>query len=187
MKPPALAQALVAAAAPSGDCEIVAGDLHEEYLRILHSRGAKDARRWYWSQALLSIPPLLSYSRSRTSALGQVRIALITLVVLAAMLVVHVFIDQNFLQLAVKICIDYANAALFGAFLARLVGTDGLRVAFFGSVFLVLCFVVPALAGHPGSQAPFVAWIVLCGAIPAMCLGAGLYQFIRRNFLNSVT
>jgi hypothetical protein len=161
------------------------GDLHEEYLRILHSRGAKDATRWYWSQALLSIPSLLSYSRSYTSALGQVRIALITLVVLAAMLLVHVLIGQSFLPLAIAICIDYANAALFGAILARLVGTDGVRVAFFASLFLVLCFIFPALAGHPGSQAPLVAWIALCGAIPAMCLGAGLYQSTRRK-LNSV-
>ncbi len=185
MRPPALAQALVAAAAPSGDYEIVAGDLQEEYLRILHSRGAKDATRWYWSQALLSIPSLLSYSRSHTSALGQVRIALITLAVLAAMLLVHVFIAESFLPLAVTISMDYVNAALFGAVLGRLVGTDGLRVAFFASLFLVLCFILPALAGHPGSQAPLVAWIGLFGAIPAMCLGAGLYQSIRRT-LNSV-
>lgn len=185
MRPPALAQALIAAAAPSGDYEIVAGDLHEEYLRILHSRGAKDATRWYWSQTLLSIPSLLSYSRSYTSALCQVRIALITLIVLAAMLLVHVFIGQTFLPLAGSICIDYANAAISGAALARLVGTDGLRVAFFASLFLVLCFIFPALAGHPGSQAPLVAWVGLCAVIPAMCLGAGLYQSIRRT-LSSV-
>ena len=185
MKPPALAQALVAAAAPCADYEVVAGDLHDEYLRILHSRGAKDAKRWYWSQALFSIPSLLSYSRSHTSAFGRVRIALITLFILVAMLLVHVYIAQS-LPLPVSICTDYAIAALFGAALARLVGTDGLRVAFFASLFLASCFIVPAIAGHPGSQAPLIAWIVLCGVIPAMCLGAGLHQAMRRK-INSVT
>jgi hypothetical protein len=190
MRPPVLAQALIAAAAPTSDYEIVAGDLHEEYVRIMHLRGRKAANRWYWAQAVLSIPSLLSYSRSNRSALRRIGVALIAFAVLVGMLGVIMLIqviDQMLFGPLdrspewVWFCVNYADAALFGAILAWLVRRDGLRVAFWASLFLVLCFVVPALAGHPGSQAPLEAWIQLAGAIPAMCIGAGLYQTVRRR------
>jgi hypothetical protein len=183
MRPPILARALVAAAAPASDYEIIAGDLHEEYLRIVHARGTTTANRWYWGQALLSIPSLLSYSRSNASALRQIGIAFTAFAVLVAMLVVLMVIDTIFgnarLPDWVWVCINYTDAVVFGAILALLVRSDVLRVAFYASLFLVLCFVIPAVAGHPGSQAPLAAWIYLLGAIPAMCLGAGAYQAIR--------
>lgn len=193
MKPPAIAHALIAAVAPSHEYEIVAGDLHGEYLHISHLRGAPAANRWYWAQALRSIPSLLSYSRSNRSALDRVGVALIALAVLAAMLAVITAIEIVLQRLFgpegipdwALLCINYVDAVLFGAILARLVRTDGLRIVFFTSLFLVACFVVPALAGHPGSQAPLDAWIILCGAVPAMCLGAGLYQAIVRRADNS--
>jgi hypothetical protein len=189
MRPPALAQALIAATAPSGDYEVVTGDLHEEYLRITSLRGATAANRWYWAQTLLSLPSLLSYSRSNTTAIRHLTVALISLAVLVAMFLVLLAIDtisQTLFGLghipdSVWICVNYADVAVFGAILARLVRTDGPRVAFFASSFLVVCFVVPALAGHPGSQAPLAAWIQLAGAVPAMCFGAGLYQTVRRR------
>jgi hypothetical protein len=185
MRPPALAQALVAAAAPASDYEIVAGDLHEEYLRIASLRGEKAANRWYWMQTVLSIPSLLSYSRSNVSAVGQIGVALVAFAVLLAMALVDTIV-QNVLTSVESpcwawVCFHWTVAAIFGALLARLVKTDGLRVAFWVALFLVLCFVIPAVAGHPGSQAPLVAWITLWGAIPAMCIGAGLYQSIRRR------
>jgi len=193
VRPPALAQALVAAAAPTSDYEIVAGDLHEEYLRIMHLRGAKAANRWYWAQTLLSIPSLLSYSRSNRSALRRISVALISLAVLLAMLVVITAIGMAFRNLFgvdripeyVWICVDYADTVVFGAILARLVRTDGLRVAVFASVFLVLCFVIPALTGNPPSQAPLAAWMQLLGSIPTMCFGAGLYQALSHKLNNS--
>jgi hypothetical protein len=185
MRPPAFAQALVAAAAPSGDYEIIAGDLHEEYLRVLRLSNARTANRWYWAQTLLSIPSLLSYSRLNKSPVQQIGVAFIALAALIAMAGVFMMIDTVVkMPLAAEVCIAYADAAFFGAALARLVRTDGLRVAVFASLFLVLCFIVPALAGHPGSQAPLIAWIVLCGVIPAMCLGAGLYQAMRRKVIS---
>lgn len=183
MSPPALAQALITATAPSGDYEIVAGDLHEEYLRIRYFNGAKAANRWYWTQALFSIPSLLSYSRSKRSALRHIGVALIALGVLFAMLTVLAVIETLFQKLpdVVWFCYTYADALIFGAILAWLVRTDGLRVTLFASVFLVLCFVIPALAGNPHSQAPPSAWIVLLGAIPVMCIGAAIYQVARRK------
>jgi hypothetical protein len=190
MRPPTLAQALVAAVAPTNDYEIVAGDLHEEYLHILHARGSTAANRWYWAQALLSIPSLLSYSRSNASVLRRVGIALTALAVLVAMLLVLVAIDTVYQALFgsmdrapnwIWVCVDWADAVIFGAILAWLVRTDSLRVAFCAALFLVLCFVVPALAGNPHSQAPLEAWIVLWAVIPAMCIGAGICQTIRRR------
>ena len=193
MTPPALAQALVAAVAPASDYEIVAGDLHEEYVRILHARGAKAANRWYWAQTLLSIPSLLSYSRSSKSILGHIGVALTAFAVLLAMVAVLMAIELAVQKITgdpnagpgwVWLCITYADAGVFGAILARLVRVDGLRVALYAALFLVLCFVVPAIAGHPGSQAPLCAWIELAGVIPAMCIGAALYQIAVRKVGN---
>lgn len=189
MNPPALAQAILAATAPAHDYDSVAGDLHEEYLRMLHASGATAAKRWYWRQTLLSIPSLLSYSRWKPSARRRIGVVLIALAVLFAMLVVLSVIDTYWgtpFGLShtpdwVWYGINTADAVVFGAILAFLVRTDGPRVAFFASSFLVICFVIPALAGHPGSQAPLAAWIQLCAAVPAMCLGAGLYQALSRR------
>jgi branched-subunit amino acid transport protein len=116
-------------------------------------------------------------------------VALISLAVLVAMLAVTTAIGMLFRTLFdvhripdyVWVCVDYADAVVFGAILAWLVRTDGLRVAFFASLFLVVCFVAPALAGNPGSQAPPAGWILLFGAIPTMCFGAGLYQAVSRR------
>ena len=181
MRPPTLAQALVVAAAPECDYEIVAGDLHEEYLRIMYLSGAKAANRWYWTQTVLSIPSLLSYSRSNESALRRIGVALLALAVLLEMFFVVVLIDTVVQTGFGWFCVNWTAAVVFGAILARVVRTDGLRVAFSAALFLVLCFVIPALAGNPDSQAPLGAWIGLLGVIPAMCIGASFYQTIRRR------
>lgn len=190
MKPPSLAHALIAAIAPARDYEIVAGDLHEEYLRIADDRGTTAANNWYWAQTLLSIPSLLSYSRSNASMLRRVSVALIALAVLIAMFAVLAAIDTAVPALLGSMnrfpdwvwdCINYGDAVLFGAILAWLVRSDGVRVSFFAALFLVLCFAVPALAGHPGSQLSLAEWIMLLAVIPAMCIGAGLYQAVKRR------
>ncbi|MHB8306085.1 MAG: hypothetical protein ACYDEU_08770, partial [Vulcanimicrobiaceae bacterium] len=59
----------------------------------MYLRGAKTANRWYWAQTVLSIPSLLSYSRSNESALRRIGVALIALAVLLAMFFVVVVID----------------------------------------------------------------------------------------------
>jgi hypothetical protein len=187
MTPPTLAQALLAAAAPSREFEIVAGDLYEEYLRIASQRGQSAANRWYWAQTLLSLPSLLSYSRSYRSVPRVIGVMFTALALLVAMLVVKTAIDVVFQTLFggaeipryVWVCVDYGDALLFGAILAAVVRTDGARVAFFASMFLVLCFVIPALAGNPHSQAPPAAWIHLFGVIPAMCIGAAVFQAVK--------
>lgn len=189
MRPPALAHALVVAVAPSSDYEIVAGDLHEEYLRIRHLSGAKAANRWYWAQTLRSIPAFLSYSKSNRSALRQVGVALIALAVLFAMLAIFTVVETvlptlfgiDHIPHYVWYCIANTDALLFGAILACFVRSDGLRVTFCASVFLVLCFVAPAVAGNPSSQAPLSTWIQLFAAVPVMCVGAAIYQGVSRK------
>lgn len=195
MRPPTLAQALLAAVAPAGDYEIVAGDLDEEYLRIQSLRGPKAANHWYWAQTLLSIPSLLSYSRSNKSPRRRIGVALIAFAVLIAMATVLMAIELAAQMIFgnanagggwIWLCITYIDAVVFGAVLARLVRPDGPRVAFYAALFLVLCFVVPAVAGHPGSQAPICAWIELSGVIPAMCIGAAIYQVVERRTGNVI-
>ena len=184
MRPPGLAQALIAAVASTDDFEIVAGDLHEEYVRVVHSRGAKAADFWYWKQVLRSVPSLLFCHPPTITPLRRVTIALTAFGVLLAMLaaitgietVVRSLFDPARIPSWTWLFVYYGATVAFGAILARFVRADGLRVTFFASLFLVLCFVIPALAGNPHSQAPLRAWIVLLGAIPTMCLGAGLYQ-----------
>lgn len=190
MRPPLLAEMLVAMTAPPNDYESVAGDLHEEYMRHAASSGAKRANRWYWSQVLRSAPSLLRYSRVRRSVLQTAAIVLTVLVVLAAMLLATVPInavlqailgDPDRWPLPVWFGADWVDAAVFGALLALIVRNGGVRLAFWAAMLLVLAFAVPALLGFPSSQAPLAAWILLGGAVPAMCAGACLFQVAVRR------
>jgi hypothetical protein len=187
MPPPAFAEALVAAAAPSRDYETIVGDLCEEYGCIVSSSGRSAANRWYWAQALRSLPSLLSYSASERSSFQALGVALTAFGVLVTMLVAITAFDIVSQKLfgiggiprCVSLCINYGDALGFGAILAAIVRNDGPRVAFFTSLFLVLCFVIPALAGNPHSQAPPATWIQLFGVIPAMSAGAAVYQAVK--------
>ncbi|MGA9418318.1 MAG: permease prefix domain 2-containing transporter [Candidatus Cybelea sp.] len=189
MRPPVVAEALVAAVAPPNDYESIAGDLHEEYLRYARLGGRRAANRWYWSQVLLSIPWMLSYSRAHRSALRAIGLGLIAVGVLVAMLLatlpINALLDAIFgssnWPLSVQLCADWIDAAIFGAVLALIVGSGGVRIAFWAALLLVLAFAVPALLGFPSSQAPVWAWILLGGAVPAMCAGAALYQVLIRH------
>jgi hypothetical protein len=93
MRPPVVAAALIAAFAPPNDYESIAGDLHEKYFRYAHCSTTRAANRWYWSQVLLSIPSLLSYSRVRRSALQAAGVGVAILAVLMAMLLATVPIN----------------------------------------------------------------------------------------------
>lgn len=58
MRPPLLAERFVEALLPDpATCAAVAGDLHEDFLALAESNGARAARRWYWRQALRSALP----------------------------------------------------------------------------------------------------------------------------------
>jgi|SRR5580698_431872 hypothetical protein len=189
MRPPIVAEAIVAAVAPPGDYESIAGDLHEEYLRYACLSGRRAANRWYWSQVLLSIPWMLSYSRARRSELHAIGIGLTAVGVLVAMLLatlpINALLDAIFgsanWPLFVPFGAYWIDAAVFGAVLALIIRRGGVRIAFWAASLLVLAFAVPALLGFPSSQAPVWAWVLLGGTVPAMCAGAALYQVVIRR------
>jgi hypothetical protein len=190
MKPPIFAEALVAATAPPNDYESIAGDLQEEYVRYARSTSISAANRWYWSQVLRSVPSLLSYSRVHRSFLHAVGIGVVVVVVLLAMLFATIPINALLeaaigsptrWPLVVSFFVDWTDAAAFGAVLAAIIRSGGVRLAFWAASFLVLCFALPALLGNPASQAPAFAWILLCGTVPAMCTGAALCQMVIRR------
>ncbi len=188
MTPPVLAQALVAATAPPNDYESVAGDLHEEYVRLTHCAGEAAANRWYWSQALRSIPSLLSYSRLHRSIATGLVTASVALAVLVAMLLAVEPIQHLLLAafggsrspMWALFSAEWLNAALFGAILASAVRSGGIRLALWSSLFFIAAIVVPTFLGY-SSRLPLYEWLLIVGLIPSMSTGAGLYQIIRRH------
>lgn len=188
MTPPVIAQALLAAAAPPDDYDSVAGDLHEEYLYLVRVQGVVAANRWYWFQALASIPPLLSYSRARRSLWNALAIGGIVVVSLVVLLLATEAVNDA-IRLAwggtrcpmwVYFSADWIDAAVFGAMLAFCVRTGGVRLVLWAAAFLVAAIVVSTLLGF-SSRLPLVDWLLLAGAVPAMGAGAAVYQILRRR------
>ena len=158
MRPPVVAEALVAAVAPPNDYESIAGDLHEEYLRYARLSSKRAANRWYWSQVLLSIPSLLSYSRAHRSALHAIGVGLTVIAVLIAMLLATVPIDALlqaiFGSLArcplwVSFCAYWIDAVVFGTVLALIVRGGGVRACVLGCVASGSCLRRPCATWFP--------------------------------------
>jgi len=131
MRPPFVPGALIAAAAAPADYESVAGDLYEEYNLRIASAGRACADQWYWSQALRSIPSLLSYSRARQSFAASIAMGAIVACVLFAMLVFKEVIDgaiHTVYHPAAGVGVhvwpyfpaDWIDAALFGVVLGAI-------------------------------------------------------------------
>ena len=186
MTPPFVARALVAAATPPADYESVAGDLHEEYARRVGSTGRTCADRWYWSQAIRSIPSLLLYSRSSSSFAANAATGAIIVCLLLAMLLCKETIDGAISAVHLDagrwtfFVADWLDAAFFGAALAAIVRSQGLRLTLIASLVLVAGFAIPIILGVSAPLHP-LAWVLLLGAIPAMSVGAAAYQVVRRR------
>jgi putative ABC transport system permease protein len=58
--PPRIARAALLASAPAADRWLLVDDLDEEFAAIAERAGGAHAARWYWSQALVSVPALLA-------------------------------------------------------------------------------------------------------------------------------
>ncbi len=58
MKPPSVARLLLRLLPPR-DRDAILGDLAEEFTHICRVRGQRTATRWYWRQALASVPPAI--------------------------------------------------------------------------------------------------------------------------------
>jgi putative ABC transport system permease protein len=59
MTPPALARRLLLRLLPPADRSAILGDLDEEFAHVCGEAGPRAARRWYWRQALTSVPSII--------------------------------------------------------------------------------------------------------------------------------
>ena len=189
MTPPFLARALVAATAPPADFESVAGDLQEEYALRVRSAGRAGADRWYWSQALRSIPSLLAYTRVRPSLVFDALIAALVVVLLVAMLVLNELLGDAIFAvyhhgsgvLAWPFFLaGWSDAVFFGALLAAILRSRGLRLTLIASLALVAAIAIPIFLGF-SSPLSAGTWLLLLGAVPAMSAGTALFQVLRRR------
>ncbi len=188
MNPPIVPRALVTAATPPIDHDSVIGDLHEEYLDRLRSHGRPLADSWYWSQALRSLPALLSYSRSRRSLGARLGTVVTVAVLLLTMLAVNEFAVNVMCSFSNDICtarklpfylVGWTDAAVFGAVLVAIVRSQGVRLAIISATALLIAIAVPIALGF-SSPLTISTWLLILGAIPAMGLGAAAYQIVRR-------
>jgi hypothetical protein len=188
MTPPVLPRLLITAATPAADCDSIVGDLFEEYNLRVQSIGRVRSDLWYWSQAIRSIPPLLSYSRAGGSLGARVATGAVVVGVLIAMLFAKDLIDRVIdaaypttgVHAWLYFLLDWADAALFGAILACAVRHHPVRLALIASVTLVAAFAIPIAAGFSNGLTP-IAWLLLLGAIPAMSAGAAAYHTVRKH------
>ena len=188
MTPPRVARVLLAACTSRADYESVVGDLEEEYGARVSQEGRLRADRWYWSQALRSLPALLSYSR--TDALPRRRLSSVAIIaaVLMAMLAAKDVLDRVIdlalphagLPFPAYYALDWTIAAIAGSFLAHILRDHPLRFALLASCGLVAAFGIPiALDLSPPIAPP--AWILLLGTIPSMSAGAAMKRVFSRH------
>jgi hypothetical protein len=74
----------------------------------------------------------------------------------------------------------WLDAAVFGAVLALLSRSGGVRLAMLAALLFVAGIVLPTLLGF-SSRLPLYEWAVIAGAVPSMSAGAALCQVIRRR------
>lgn len=188
MTSPHVARVLLAACTPRADYECVIGDLEEEYGARVSQEGRLRADRWYWSQALRSLPALLSYSRTggpphrRLSSVATVAALLIAMLAAKDVLdrVIDLALPHAGLPLPAYYVLDWTIAAAAGSFLAHVLRDHPLRLALLASCGLVAAFGIPiALDVSPPITPP--AWILLLGTIPSMSAGAAMKRIFSRH------
>jgi hypothetical protein len=188
MTAPFIPRALLAAATPSADYDSIVGDLQEEYGQRIVRDGRSRADLWYWSQALRSLPALLSYSRTYPSFGRRASTAATVLGVLLAMLAGKDLLDRliealhpgGVLPAWLYFLLDWMVAAACGALLAQILRQHPVRLALFASIGLVIAFATPiVLALSPDISFP--AWLLLLGTIPAMSIGAATIHALHKR------
>jgi hypothetical protein len=189
ISPPAWAHALVAACTSPADYESIAGDLEEEYRDFVQSRGRNYADAWYGSQAIRSVPALLSYARLTALPHRRITTVFIIAIALIAMLFANEFLGD---ALGVLIPIrpgirawpfflcGWTCAAFFGFLIVAIVRSQGVRLVLIASLALIACIAVP-IAMNVSSPLSVPTWLLLLGTTPAMCAGAAVFQLLRRR------
>ncbi|HEY4442527.1 MAG TPA: hypothetical protein VGN14_18880 [Candidatus Elarobacter sp.] len=187
MNAPIVARMLVAAFAPAADVDAIAGDMQEEYVAIVAAEGRLRGDLWFWSQALTSIPALLSYSRRRAPFAARLTTGFVALGVLIAMLAAKDGLDRVIdaihpasMPASLYFTLDWSVAFVFGGLLALLAGHHPVRLALFAASALVAAFAAPdVLALSPSLSLP--ALVLLLGVVPSMTGGAAAFQAIRHR------
>ncbi|MBV9269594.1 MAG: hypothetical protein JO165_00765 [Candidatus Eremiobacteraeota bacterium] len=189
MSPPTIAQAIVAISAPPKDVDSVCGDLHEEYVRIVARDGSSRADAWYWNQAIRSVPSLLSYSRAPRSLFDVALTAVIVLVAIVGMLCANDLIDESLFGAYRAthggatwpyFLVGSIDAAAFGALIASLRPSYGMRLVLFSACGLVAFIAVPILLQF-SSRLTGPTWLLILCAASSMCVGGCGYHFISRR------
>jgi hypothetical protein len=191
--PPIIARLLVIAVTPPRDYDSVAGDLHEEYMQRATGGSRVAADCWYWSQAIRSIPSLLSYSRARNSPVTTGVTIVAFLLLLIAMVVCAWYVlgeplNYVYTRLGgsaitwswIGVFCAWVVAAIFGAILSAVLRGQSHRLMLSAAIVFALTFVVPPYLGQSAPLDPW-QWLLLIGAIPALGIGATTYQFVRKR------
>lgn len=195
MTPPAIAEAIIAVSTPPPDYESVSGDLYEEYVRRSRFEGCARADAWYWSQAVGSIPSLLSYSRTSSSAGGMFATALIVLGAIVGMLSANELIGDAIHSVYRTVggvgawpffLAGWLDAACFGALIAALRRSHGMRLVLISALTLIAFIAVP-IALRVSSPLGAATWILVFGAAVSMSLSGAAYHLARRRFISSHT
>lgn len=189
MNPPSIALAIVAITAPTADFESICGDLHEEYVRRSAREGQSQADAWYWSQAVRSVPALLSYSRVCQS-LGSLCVTLLVVTFsIIALLSLNELIDDAIgtvyhatqgLRAWPFFLAGCTEAAVFGALIAALRRSYGMRLVLFSACSLVGFIAIPIVM-QTSSRLSGETWTLILSAALSMCVGGAAYYSISRR------
>ncbi len=188
MKPPFFARALLATATTRSAYDCVSGDLHEEYIQRVAARGIGEADRWYWSQALGSVAPLLIAPDATASTGSRLKSMLVASVVLVSMLVAGALANGlldmafrgTFAPLWIHFTASWLIVGIAGFVLASLCRDRSARQAFVGASCFVGVIALPSLTGFSSPMLP-LAWLLLVGVIPALTAGASVGHALRRS------
>ena len=181
--PPPLARSLVRlCTAPDADRESILGDLEEEFATVLIQCGPAVARRWYWSQVLRSLRPLLS---QRTRQADRVRRLFAVAIGAATLVGGFVLLAASAVTLVQAVSIPpvlrwpiYLSAGVFPATAAGYVTAGLCRESERGPT-LILCVLsiamIAALFTYSPERQALIVWLVWIMSVGmSTLLGAAL-------------
>lgn len=146
--------------------------------------GRACADSWYWAQAIASIPSLLSYSRVRGSAGAAILTSLLVLTCIVAMLcanelisdAIHgVFRNSNGFGALPFFLAGWLDAACFGALIAALRRSHGVRLVLLSAIAF-LAFVAVPIFMQVSSPLSVRTWALVLGAALSMTVGGIAYH-----------
>jgi len=154
MKPPLLARALLAAVAGDAEADCIAGDLYEEFTYLARTCSRYGVSRWYFSQVIRSVLPLLKL-RVRSGELGGAILGA-TMGVALPLLLLDQLWRLVYSEIPLKDGLDRAPG-----FLAVNVS------------LVCICAAVNGFRARSERQAAFTALVSICAAGTALWISTG--------------